>query len=867
NSSLRVEEAFLAAKNEFLKGLGNQPGFDFSQLASADDVVDAAIAIQQQRADTQTFHWLARITPLITVLQDYSSVVDTFVQFKPDVLCLIWGPLKIILEAASSLTTVFQNIVNALGEMQLALPSFKKYKEIFPQNDVIRQILLLFFEDILELYSVLLNFVTNNSQSPPKLMQSHKALMTEAVTLEDIVRAQQDRNLSLAEYDRAQKFRDYQELRAIRDQINPDTCYEKLDHILRKATLGSGSWLDREEMFMKWLDPLDRTVRCFWLWGIPGAGKTFLAGIIIQFLQRTGQCVLFTFFAHDNQSAGKTLAVLHSMLFQALEQVPSLQVLLPDHSSPDRRKLLRHQDFVMEILCRVLVGIGPSYIVLDGLDEIEESCCRDLLIAVLYIKERCAETKVLISSREARDIGLVVKGQATAFRIDKYNYQDIQTFVHSETENLLLRFDGANEQVRSRVRAALESIVDKSDSMFLYAQLVLHVVKDLGTAEEIQAEVENLPGGLDKAYGWVISRIEKKGGSNNLWGVIRRMLMWIACATRPLREEELLQALAVDVGAHDFTRGRKDYRDIRHDCGPIIEVLDGVVRFTHFSAKEYLLHEQSNKFLKMADAHLDAALTCGTYLSFTSLDSLLSTTSEAGDIYGQILNGDFVLLEYAALQYMDHIKGWMANKTHDDSTEPISIALNQLELFECRQNRIFNYLAPPEPFINEFKVFQADPLLQRRLASTLSFLTSVKIGMVDMAAFCSAYTSGFETSTSLLNHLEIHSPSHPCHFPNCLFANTGFRSSDELSRHIKNAHEMQNMPDFSSGATNLAVLPEQVRLEFLHEALVNGEFDAVRDFATGPVLARSPEKTIVQAGWNSPPDVLAWLLDQESFKR
>lgn len=89
-SSLWIEEAFLLAKNEFLKGLVNKSGFDFSKVSSADDVIDAAIAIQQQQAKTKTFRGLARIKPFITVLQDYSGVVDTFAQVKPDVLCLIW---------------------------------------------------------------------------------------------------------------------------------------------------------------------------------------------------------------------------------------------------------------------------------------------------------------------------------------------------------------------------------------------------------------------------------------------------------------------------------------------------------------------------------------------------------------------------------------------------------------------------------------------------------------------------------------------------------------------------------------------------------------------------------------------------------
>ncbi len=68
--------------------------------------------------------------------------------------------------------------------------------------------------------------------------------------------------------------------------------------------------------------------------------------------------------------------------------------------------------------------------------------------------------------------------------------------------------------------------------------------------------------------------------------VVHNILKWVACAKRPLREEELLQILVIDIGESDFARGRKDYRNIRQACGPIIEVLDGVVRFVHFSAKE-----------------------------------------------------------------------------------------------------------------------------------------------------------------------------------------------------------------------------------------------------------------------------------------
>jgi hypothetical protein len=87
-------------------------------------------------------------------------------------------------------------------------------------------------------------------------------------------------------------------------------------------------------------------------------------------------------------------------------------------------------------------------------------------------------------------------------------------------------------------------------------------------------------------YGRLISRIEGKTTTPKLREVVRNILMWVACAARPLREEELLQILAIDIGKDDFTRGRKDYRDICQACGPIIEVANGAVRFVHFSAKE-----------------------------------------------------------------------------------------------------------------------------------------------------------------------------------------------------------------------------------------------------------------------------------------
>ncbi|KAH6909911.1 hypothetical protein BKA70DRAFT_179396 [Coprinopsis sp. MPI-PUGE-AT-0042] len=54
--------------------------------------------------------------------------------------------------------------------------------------------------------------------------------------------------------------------------------------ILSKATLGTGVWLLKTDKFLIWLDP-NGNLKILWGIGIPGAGKTVLASIIINELE------------------------------------------------------------------------------------------------------------------------------------------------------------------------------------------------------------------------------------------------------------------------------------------------------------------------------------------------------------------------------------------------------------------------------------------------------------------------------------------------------------------------------------------------------------------------------------------------------
>ncbi|KAF3061219.1 nacht domain protein [Daldinia childiae] len=534
-----LDEAFKSAKEDFKKNLKNPALYDFSKINSPDDVIDEAIKIQKQQAKTRTLRGLKRIDPFINGLKEYAAVIEVFVQVKPDIMGIIWGSLKFILQASSAVISTFEKVVKVIGDLGMTLPSFRIYAQLFESNHEIRRVLCLFYADILDFYAVLLNFLSNRRlnvfleslwpnirSSIAKIQENieyHKAIMTTNVTLEDVLRAHQFRKLALEEHARAQAFRESQTFNAIRNELNPHNYDVELMDILRRSSVVSGNWLDEEPGSKIWYDPADSTVRCLWLHGIPGCGKTFLVGNLIKKMQDSGQRVLFVFLSHDDQAAGDTVKVLHSLIFQLLEYDETLRPIVCETSQSNYRKLKSDYDFVLDLLCTILNSLGASYLILDGLDELNENSWKHLLSSVLQINEKCPETKLLISSREER--------------------------------------------------------------MFIYAKLVLQMVKNEGTVEGIEMQIENIPDGLDQAYGRLLNSIKSKH-TQVLRDVVRNILQWVACAQRPLREEEILQILAVEPGKSDFTKGRKEFRDIYKACGPIIEVQGGFIRFVHFSAKE-----------------------------------------------------------------------------------------------------------------------------------------------------------------------------------------------------------------------------------------------------------------------------------------
>lgn len=160
-----IEVAFQSVIHEFKDKL--QDDKLYSQILSTtsiDEVYDATDKLQKDQAKSGHLRHLSKIEPYLERLRDYSGAIDTLVQAKPDVLALIWGPIKLLIQWTSVLKQSFDAIINTTAEIGDLLPEFKEVSQRFSHNDKLKDVLVLFFQDILDFYLVTLKFFNKPSK-------------------------------------------------------------------------------------------------------------------------------------------------------------------------------------------------------------------------------------------------------------------------------------------------------------------------------------------------------------------------------------------------------------------------------------------------------------------------------------------------------------------------------------------------------------------------------------------------------------------------------------------------------------------------------------------------------------------------------
>ena len=151
---------------------------------------------------------------------------------------------------------------------------------------------------------------------------------------------------------------------------------------------------------------------------------------------------------------------------------------------------------------------------------------------------------------------------------------------------------------------------------FLLPVLQMQVILEAMTRSEIRKSMRNLSANLHQAFENTIQRIDRE--PTNRRQIAMQSLTWLSHALRPLRLEDLLHALATQIGDVDFDEDNLlQPRIIVESCFGLVVVDEqsSTVRLVHFTLQNFLQSYFENQF---AAAGSYLTKTCPTYLCFSN---------------------------------------------------------------------------------------------------------------------------------------------------------------------------------------------------------------------------------------------------------
>ncbi|WEW56343.1 hypothetical protein PRK78_001786 [Emydomyces testavorans] len=386
-----------------------------------------------------------------------------------------------------------------------------------------------------------------------------------------------------------------------------------------QAEKGSGQWFLELNAFLKWQEGKNNLL---WCWGIPGAGKTVIASIVVNHLRQSrghdqkdkiGIAAIYLKYNNSDQTIDNVLGSLLRQLVQEFEPLPcELVGLYEQHRGRNTMPSLAE---ITEVLKSTFDNFDEVFLVLDGLDECNEGLRWDLID---QLEKFGSKLRLLVTSRYLNAIDEEL-ANFDRFEI-KANRADIELFIDYQIKKNrnLRRLVLKSPNLRADIK---DAVVKTAEHMFLLARL--HV-ESLATAaglsvRYVRQKLQSLPNTLTATYDSAMQRIAEQEPDHKK--IAFKALAWVTYAFQTLSLKQLQHALAIEPGDSELDEELIiEGHSITALCAGllIIEKRTNMVNLVHYTTKSYFDERRQSLF---PDFHASITLSCATYLTLRSLQN------------------------------------------------------------------------------------------------------------------------------------------------------------------------------------------------------------------------------------------------------
>ncbi|KAK1570094.1 uncharacterized protein LY79DRAFT_527521 [Colletotrichum navitas] len=441
---------------------------------------------------------------------------------------------------------------------------------------------------------------------------------------------------------------------------NPQPNFEMSIKLRHPRT---GLWLEALPSFQNWLlNPGSR----MWLTGIPGAGKTVLAGSIIEnALARSSETVATGFFFCDykNQKTQNTVNVLAGLAHQLARQNGKAFVALEEYYTELHPEKGLPRTPSPEDLERIIVRMADisdqTYLVIDGLDECGDNV-EQILSALCSIAENSERISMLILSRDEQNIReRLIEPDGSFFNLKiAAHTEDITEYVTAEIEkrigNKKLHFEDISLKAE-----ILEGLVSGANGMFRWVSCQLDHLADCMSDDECREALRSLPPDLPETYLRILKRVPKAQQHH-----VQLTLNFIAFAEPRLTVAQLREILSLPSNG-TFLRASGLIREdaISRHCSSLVRTSnDGdYLEFAHFSVQEFLISDdlETCEFgmfnISKRRCNRILAQRCAEYLMLSNFNHMPTATEEQFFYINERSLAN-PLYDYAAINWLRHAR-------------------------------------------------------------------------------------------------------------------------------------------------------------------------------------------------------------------
>ncbi|KAH6905368.1 hypothetical protein BKA70DRAFT_502069, partial [Coprinopsis sp. MPI-PUGE-AT-0042] len=409
---------------------------------------------------------------------------------------------------------------------------------------------------------------------------------------------------------------------------------------LAKATPGTIVWLFDYKEFRLFID-MDGHLKIMWGFGIPGAGKTILASIVIDKLEALARqwgdqiCVVYFYIRYSDQNQLSIRGILEVFVKQTVERHP-------DCFEPARQVYDRHlhegtqptEEELLQLLSQFAQKRKAMFCVLDALDE-----APDRIRLTLLRKLSSLGLRLFITSRPLPAIEAKFP-EAHTFPISAQD-QDLNLHIAKKieaSEHLQDLLEEGGPEFKDRL---ITTVKAKCGGMFLHASLQLDALQQCFTVHDAMQTLEGFPQRIEDVYKQTWQRIIQSEPHHA--SLAKAALVWVLNAKQSMKVDLLRHALATSPDTHSFKSSRlMPEAALVSACRGLLTVdkKSRIVRLVYYTAKEPL-----EGFLRTSFPHPHALLAAVCIAHLTDCGFQDKKGWVRWDL-SNALNGD-PLLDYA----------------------------------------------------------------------------------------------------------------------------------------------------------------------------------------------------------------------------